>query len=352
MTDRGAPPGDAPELARLEDWWARTIGATRGPLRATRFPGGFSNLTYLVEDDAGAWVVRRPPPDVRGGIAHDVLREHRVLEAVHPRFPLAPRPIARCEDPAVLGAPFFVMAHVPGRILRGGDASAAALTPDAARAVGDAVVDTLAALHAVPVAEGPLAALGRPDGYVERQVAGWRARWERARTSPQPAVEGAAAWLAEQLPKSQGAVLVHNDFKHDNLVLAEASAEVRGVLDWELATVGCPQLDLGTTLGYWVQGDDPPALRKLGLGVTTLEGTPSRAEVVRRYETSSGRPIPDPTWAYVFGLFKVAVIAQQLLARHEAGTARDPRYAALGIAVTALGERARAAIAADSISGT
>lgn len=341
---------DGLDLSRLTPWWLGAVGMPTGPLRAARFGGGFSNWTYRVSDDRSTWVLRRPPAGVGPGSAHDMAREHRVLQALHPVLPLAPRPVALCGDLAVLGCPFFVMDYVRGRIVRGAS-DEAVLAPTQARRAAEAVVDALAAIHAVPLSSAAVAGLGRPEGYVERQVAGWRQRWDRARTEPQPLVEATAEWLGKHQPAMGDATVVHNDFKHDNVVLApDDVGSVQAVLDWEMATVGCPQLDVGTALGYWVEPDDPPALRALGLGCTQWPGTLRRAEVVRRYEQVSGRQLAQPVWAYVFGLFKVAVIAQQLLARFSRGAASDPRFAGLGVAVGVLGQQAQHAIARGQLS--
>ncbi len=343
---------DAIDAAGLHDWIARAVpehlpAGARLTLR--QFPAGFSNLTYLVTVDDGAvarrYVLRRPPRGVQPGIAHDVAREYALLSALHPRGVPVPRPVASCDDPGVIGAPFYLMDFVDGVILRG--ATPPELPPDAdgARtmlsALSGTFVSSLVRLHGVDVSSGPLSTVGRPEGYVRRQVEGWTRRWHASRTDDIASLDRVARWLDVHRPPERGAVLIHNDFKFDNLVLDRASMQqVVAILDWEMATVGDPLMDLGTSLAYWVEADDPPIFRALGLGVTALPGSVTRAELVQRYGAASGRDVSDAPFYYAFGLFKVAVIAQQIFARYRQGLTSDPRFARLGTVVAELGESA------------
>ncbi len=316
-----------------------------------QFPAGFSNLTYrvTVEHAHGqqAIVLRRPPRGVKAGIAHDMGREHGILTALHARGVPVPKPLARCDDAAVIGAPFYLMEHVNGVILRG--SLPASFTGDAAAMTGTLAalsrtfVQTLAQLHAVDVSVEPLASLGRPDGYVARQVQGWTKRWLASRTDAVPALDWAAAWLDAHRPPDRGTTLVHNDFKLDNLVLEPDLSRVRAILDWEMATIGDPLMDLGTSLAYWVEAGDAPIFRALGLGITALPGNMTRAELVQAYGAYRGVDVSDAPFYYAFGLFKVAVIAQQIYARHVQGLTSDPRFAVLGAVVKALGVAAQQA---------
>lgn len=348
--------GEALDTHALLHWLQASV-PTLVPAQATlnvrQFPAGFSNLTYLVSVLDGTaeqrYVLRRPPHGVRTGMAHDMTREHGILAALHPRGVPVPRPVACCTDHTVLGAPFYLMEHVSGTILRG--TPPAALTADAAalpermRTISRTLVETLVQLHAVPVGDEPLRSLGRPDGYVERQVAGWSKRWLASRTQDIPALDAVAAWLETQRPPDAGAVLVHNDFKLDNLVLDSGRFMVRAILDWEMATIGDPLMDLGTSLAYWVEAGDAPIFRSLGLGITALPGAMTRADVVQAYAVASGRDVRNASYYLVFGLFKVAVIAQQIFARYQHGATTDARFARLGAVVEALAERASAEIA-------
>lgn len=316
-----------------------------------QFPAGFSNLTYLVtmehEHGQRALVLRRPPRGVKAGIAHDMGREHGILTVLHARGVPVPNPLARCDDAAVIGAPFYLMEHVDGVILRGTPPES--LTDDAATmprklaALSHTFVQTLAQLHAVDVATEPLASLGRPDGYVQRQLQGWTKRWLASRTDDVPELDWVATWLEAHRPPDRGTTLVHNDFKLDNLVLEPDLSRVRAILDWEMATIGDPLMDLGTSLAYWVEAGDAPIFRALGLGITALPGNMTRAELVQAYGAHRGMDVSDAPFYYAFGLFKVAVIAQQIYARHVQGLTSDPRFAVLGQVVTALGFAAKRA---------
>ena len=318
-------------------------------LHIRQFPAGFSNLTYLVtmehEHGRRALVLRRPPRGVKAGIAHDMGREHGILAALHPLGVPVPQPIARCDDAAIIGAPFYVMEQVEGVILRGTPPDS--LTDDAVAmpfklaALSRTFVQSLVQLHAVDVSAGPLASLGRPDGYVQRQVHGWTKRWIASRTDDVPELEWIAAWLDAHRPPDSATTLVHNDFKFDNLVLEPDVSRVRAILDWEMATIGDPLMDLGTSLAYWVEAGDAPIFRALGLGITATPGNMTRAELVQAYGTQRGVDVSDAPFYYVFGLFKVAVIAQQIYARHVQGLTRDPRFGVLGEVVQALGVSAK-----------
>jgi len=343
-------PGEAIPLDALREWWTETVGPV-GSIDIEQFPRGFSNLTYLVRAGGDEFVLRRPPFGAMPGVAHDVLREGRLLAALRPAYERVPAVIAICDNAGVIGAPFFVMERVRGLILRGALPRTLVLEPRQLRALSRAVIDTLVGLHAVNWRVSGLESLGRPEGYVKRQVAGWSRRWAAARTGDDASIERVAAWIAANAPADGDATLVHNDFKFDNLVLDPADpTRVRAVLDWEMATIGDPRLDLATTLGYWLEASDPPPLLQLGLGITSLPGNWTREEVVAAYEAASGRSAGDPVWLLAFGLFKVAVIAQQIFARYVAGHTRDPRFSQLDQAVAALGNLAARAIDANRIS--
>lgn len=344
-------PGEELDAGPLREWLAARIpdiadvANIAEPLVIEQFPGGHSNLTYLVRCGGRELVLRRPPFGSQVRTAHDMGREYRVLSRLWEVYPKAPRAFAACEDPAVIGAPFYVMERVRGVILRHQQLPPGVeLAPETMRQLSEAVVDGLAELHAVDVRAAGLADLGRPQGYVERQVTGWAERWRKARTDDVPDVDRAFSWLADHLPpeREDAAVLIHNDYKYDNVVFAPdlPRAEILAVLDWEMTTVGDPLMDLGTTLGYWIDPDDDPAMRRMPGGPTALPGNLSRTGVVQRYAERSGRDVSAILFHYVYGLLKIAVIAQQIYYRYQQGLTRDERFAALLGSVRLLGVQA------------
>jgi aminoglycoside phosphotransferase (APT) family kinase protein len=321
-------------LAELNRWFSGALPTLGAVKSAEKFPGGFSNLTYLLKCERGEAVLRRPPLGVGPGTAHDMPREARILSVLELRGIPSPKHLATCEDESVLGAPFYVMERVHGLILRGNTAPPDNLDATAFAALSESFLDTLVAIHGATPSDPVIGGLGKPLGYVQRQVEGWTARWEKSRTDDVPSVENLAKWLQQHQPSESGACLVHNDYKYDNLVLDPANpSRIVAVLDWEMATVGDPLLDVGTTLAYWIESGDHPAFKALGLGVTALPGNPTRAQLWERYLTKSGRASRPMAWYHAFGLFKVAVIAQQIFARYRKGLTTDERFARLGDAV-------------------
>ena len=326
---------------RLADYLRKELDLPAAEMQVEQFPGGHSNLTYLVRVDGREMVLRRPPFGSRVKTAHDMGREHRVLSRLAPVYPKAPRPMAYCEDPSVLGAPFYLMERVRGVIVRREPPAGVDLGPETARRLAHAFVDALLELHAVDYTAAGLGELGHPEGYVERQVTGWTRRYQDARTDDLPEMETVAAWLDAHRPLSPAPSLIHNDFKYDNLVLdAQDPTRIVGVLDWEMSTVGDPLMDLGTALCYWVQADDPPDLLAVRFGATTLPGTPTRRELAQRYAEASGNSLEHLPFYYAFGLFKTAVVAQQIYYRFRQGLTADGRFASMIHGVRALSAQA------------
>jgi aminoglycoside phosphotransferase (APT) family kinase protein len=296
-------------------------------------------------------VLRRAPRGVEVKSAHDMRREFEVLSALSPLHSKAPKALAYCDDASVIGAPFFLMERIRGPILRDSTPPAGlSLSPSSMRVLSESLVDELASLHALDVSSGPLAALGRPEGYAERQVSGWTERWERAKTDDVPDVDAAAAWIAASVPMPRRPSLLHNDFKFDNVVLdAEDSTRIVAVLDWEMAALGDAVLDVGTTLGYWIDPDDAADVQALPFGATRIPGCLSRSEAAGRWMERTGRQDADVLFAYVFGLFKIAAIAQQIYRRFTLGHTRDPRFAAMLEGVRILGRQSARALALGRI---
>jgi aminoglycoside phosphotransferase (APT) family kinase protein len=338
--------GEELPVADLETYLRRHLPELSGPLVVEQFAEGHSNLTYLLRLAENELVLRRAPFGNPVKTAHDMAREYRVLSKLWAVYPAAPRPVLFCDDPGVMDVPFYVMERRRGIILRQKLPPGLAIDPPTARHLSTALIDGLAFLHALDYRAAGLGDLGKPEGYVARQVAGWAGRYDKARTDDLPAMERMARWLARRQPRESGSALIHNDFKYDNLVLDPRDlTRVVAVLDWEMATVGDPLMDLGTTLGYWVEADDPASLRRAATGPTTLPGTLTRRELVERYAEQTGRDVTDVLFYYGFGLYKIAVIVQQIYSRYVRGHTRDARFARLNDLVAVLAEQAERATA-------
>lgn len=307
-----------------------------------QFPGGHSNLTYLLTIGRDEYVLRRPPLGPVAPKAHDVVREARVLSAVHPVFPPAPRPVLVCEDTAVIGAPFYLMERRRGLVVRRENPPEIGADRSLRRRVGDALLDTLVQLHAIDVTRAPLSAIGKPEGFLDRQLSGWFGRWQRARTRDLPEMERLIEWLGARAPAPLAPTILHNDYKLDNVMLDRGDpSRVVAVLDWEMSALGDPRIDLGILLCYWPEAADPPARREPISPVTIMPGWPSRAELVERYAATTGRDMSQIRYFEVFAIFKVAVVLQQIYHRYYLGQTTDERFAAMEERVLGLVDVAR-----------
>ncbi|MGQ0428570.1 MAG: phosphotransferase family protein [Gammaproteobacteria bacterium] len=350
LLDEAAAPraGEALDAAALGAYLARRLPGLELPLVVRQFPSGFSNLSYLLTAGGREMVLRRPPFGTRPSSGHDMSREFRVLSALAGRFAESPRPLAWCDDESVIGAPFYVVERIRGIILRRDYPPELHPAPALVRAQQQALVDVLVKLHALDWCALGLTEFGRPEGYVVRQVEGWTGRYARARTADAADAATVTAWLAASQPAEAGrAALIHNDFKLDNVVFDASEPErLIGVLDWEMATIGDPLMDLGCSLAYWVEPGDPPALSAARMLPTHLTGSLTRREVLERYAAQSGIAVPEFRFYRVFGLFRLAVIVQQIYYRYFHGQTSDARFARLGPMARVLVERAAAEIGA------
>jgi aminoglycoside phosphotransferase (APT) family kinase protein len=330
--------GEELDVAALTAYLERELGA-HGAVTVEQFPGGHSNLTYLVHHGEREYVLRRPPFGSKVKSAHDMGREVAVLTKLAPVFDRAPRVIAYQADGSVLGAPFYLMERRRGVILRN-------QLPEGldARRCCELLVDTLVDLHAVDYVAAGLGDFGKPAGYVERQVRGWSERYTGSQTDDIAAMTEVAAWLAAHMPADGAPALIHNDFKFDNAVFDPSFTRVTAVLDWEMATIGDPLMDLGGALSYWMQASDAAMFQQPIFGVTSRPGMWTRAEVAARYFERSGRSTDALVFYYSFGLFKTAVILQQIYYRYAKGLTKDPRFAPFIMVVRGLADQARAAI--------
>ena len=341
--------GEALNEEALRDFLAKTF-ETNGELNVQQFPSGFSNLTYLINFANTDYVLRRPPFGANIKSGHDMSREYKILSALEENYGKAPKPIVFCEDLHVLEAPFYLMERVEGTILRA--STPKELMPSEAqfKSLSSNLIDTLVELHQLDYKAIGLGELGNPDGYVERQVVGWSKRYQKAKTQEHPEMEKTAVWLNANMPKKSGTGLIHNDFKYDNLVLTpDNELNVKAVLDWEMTTIGDPLMDLGTTLGYWIHHTDPDILASNQLNLTTQLGNPTRGEVVEMYAKKSGIPINNIVFYFVFGVFKIAVIVQQIYYRYTQGHTQDPRFKNLDKIVALYGLVAQQAIQKNKI---
>lgn len=350
-TPRPARKGEELDNARLSAYLSEHLPGFAGTLSIEQFPAGFSNLTYLVRAGEAEFVLRRPPFGAKIKTAHDMAREYKILKHLRPVYPKVPRPILCCEDERVIGAPFYLMERVSGIILRAQPPAGLDLSPAKMRRLSKAFVENLASIHGVDYERAGLGDLGQPAGYISRQIEGWTRRYTGARTDDVPSIERLAAWLAEhQPPDSERSALIHNDYKYDNIVLGPNDpTQIIAVLDWEMATIGDPLMDLGTTLGYWVEADDPAEWRAFGFGLTTLPGNLSRRELLDYYAQLTGREIRDAVFYYAYGLLKIAVIVQQIYFRYRQGLTQDARFAQLLYLVKVCGQLAERAIEKNRI---
>ncbi|MBL0716280.1 MAG: phosphotransferase family protein [Desulfosarcina sp.] len=348
-TDRAGPvrTGEELEVEPLEAYLTRRIPGLQGPLAIHQFPSGFSNLTYLLRFGNRDLVLRRPPAGTKAETAHDMQREYKVLKALKPYFDFCPEPLFYTDERTLIGSPFYVMERIRGIILRKNLPEDLHLPPRDCRRLCHRFVEIFTTLHQIDYAAAGLQNLGKPQGYAERQVRGWSRRYRNARTADAPGFEGVMDWLATHMPPDPSRpAIIHNDFRFDNVVLDENDPlKIIGVLDWEMATIGDPLMDLGNSLAYWIQADDPEEFQLLRLMPTHLAGMLTRRELVESYARMSERATEDFAFYSCFGLFRLAVIAQQIYYRYFHGQTQDERFKMLIFGVHVLEKAARRVIA-------
>lgn len=349
--DQATPirPGEEPDSHALDAYLRAHVPDFGGIVALQQFPGGYSNLTYLIETPHGEYVLRRPPFGANIQSAHDMAREFKVLSLLRGVYDKIPEPVHYCESTTVIGAPFYLMRRVKGIILRASRPPLPEITtPEAMKALSMATIDNLVALHGLELEASGLMQLGKPAGYVQRQVEGWIGRYFKAETDQIPGMNEMAAWMSGHMPPDGAPALIHNDYKYDNLIIDPANwGHVIAVLDWEMATIGDPLMDLGTTLAYWTEAHESPALRMFNL--TSLPGNLSRMEALERYALRSGRDTSSMLFYFVFASFKLGVIIQQIYARYKKGMTQDPRFAGLIEVVKACADHGTRALDRDRI---
>jgi aminoglycoside phosphotransferase (APT) family kinase protein len=322
--------GEELDLARLEPYLRHHFPNEAGTLQVLQFPSGHSNLTYWLRLGTKELVLRRPPFGSKVKSAHDMSREFRVLSKLHSVYSPAPEVLCYCDDDSILGAPFYVMKPVRGIILRGHLPPGLDLPAEKTRRLCESFIDNLIRLHHVDYAAVGLADLGRPEGYLERQVRGWTERYYGSRTHDYPEVQKISAWMQQRMPSTSTVSLIHNDYKYDNVVLDPSDiTKIVSVLDWEMCTIGDSLADLGTALAYWVDASDPEELQQNRWGPTTHPGSLTRAEIVHCYARKTGCDASQMAFYLTFARFKVAVIVQQIYYRYHQGLTKDERFASM-----------------------
>ncbi len=326
--------GEELNTASLSSYLSGKLPGAEQGLSVQQFPGGHSNLTYLLQTPRQEYVLRRGPLGPVPPKAHDMAREFHVLQAVHPYFQPAPEVFLLCEDPDVLGAVFFIMERRRGIVVRSSIPADLAGFPDYPARVSRGFIDCLVRLHAVDLEEHGLTGLGKPTGFLERQVRGWFERWQRAKTEENPSMDHLMRWLGDRLPVSPPATLVHNDFKLDNVMLnRQDPGRVEAVLDWEMSTVGDPLVDLGLILCYWSQPSDPGGTTP---PLTSAPGWFTPEELVEYYARQTGRDVRRISYYEVFAIFKLAVVLQQIYYRFHRGQTQDERFRNFDVRVRSL----------------
>jgi aminoglycoside phosphotransferase (APT) family kinase protein len=339
---------DAFDIARVDAFLKQHIDGLTGSPTVKQFPGGASNLTYLLSYPDRELVLRRPPRGAKAKSAHDMLREARVMGALKASYPYVPAILARCDDDRVIGQDFYVMERLSGTILRRDLPAELGLDRDGVRALCLGFIDRLIELHQVDATQPDLKELGKGEGYIARQLAGWSERWRQAATEGSDPCEDVIAWLDAQQPAHDNAsCVIHNDFRFDNVVLASANPlDIIGVLDWELATIGDPLMDLGSSLAYWVQADDDAVFQSFRRQPTHQAGMLTRCEVVAYYGERMGMDVSEWHFYEVFGLFRLMVIIQQIYWRYALGQTTNPQFGGFGDAARYMGMRCRRIMAA------
>lgn len=298
-------------------------------LEIVQFSNGFSNLTYLLNIEGKEYVLRRPPfaAPKRG---HDMGREYKVIHNLNAVFEKTPKAFAFSDNKDIIGTPFYIMSKVAGEILTAKEAGKRNVTPNEFKTISNTWLATFVAFHNIDYKEAGLKDLGKPEGYVERQVTNWGKQYLAAATDDVPASEKVMQWMQDNQPKKYDHTIIHNDFKYDNVVFKDDSwKEISAILDWEMCTLGDPLMDLGTSLGYWTTNSDPEFMKQGLQSPTVMQGNPSRTEIVQQYALKSGRNIDNLIFYYAYGLFKIAVIAQQIFYRYKHGHTNDPKFAYL-----------------------
>ena len=323
--------GEELDVGKLATYLKEVNADWDHPIEIKQFPAGFSNLTYWVKIGEEEYVLRKPPHGASAKGGHDMFREYSILEKLYPVFSKIPKVFHYCENEAILGGPFYLMERVKGIILRRpGGKHFTPLPEKAYQEISQSWLDTFVELHSCDYQSVGLGELGRPIGYVERQIVGWSKRYKKAQTGEVSEIEQVMKWLNAHIPEETGSALIHNDYKYDNIIFEEGDwSSIIAVLDWEMSTLGDPLMDLGTSIAYWIDPGESTEDKLLASLPTYLPGNPYREELIHQYSLKTGKPIDSFVFYYVYGLFKLAVVVQQIYYRYAKGYTQDPRFAQL-----------------------
>jgi aminoglycoside phosphotransferase (APT) family kinase protein len=336
---------DAFDVAAVDAYLKQHVDNLEGAPTVRQFPGGASNLTYQLSYPGRDLILRRPPGGHIPKSGHDMRREFTVQSKLAPVYPYVPKMVSFCDDHSVIGSDFYVMDKLRGIILRSDLPDGMTLTPEQARELSTSWVERLVDLHKVDPAAADLQDLGRGSGYVERQIGGWTKRYEAARTYNVPSFKKVMKWLEANMPEDVGNVVIHNDWRFDNMVLdPDDPQRIIGVLDWEMATLGDPLMDLGSAMSYWVHADDPRLAQRFRRQPSHLPGMLRRDEIVALYAERSGIEIDDFRFYSVYGYFRLAAIIQQIYKRYHEKETTNPRFKQFWIGVWWLHHQARQAM--------
>lgn len=329
--------GEELDISTVDSWLKSQVADLKGTPKVKQFPGGSSNLTYLLSYDNRDLILRRPPFGTKAKSAHDMGREYRVMSALKPVYPYVPNMVAYCDDESVLGCEFYAMDRLKGIIPRQELPEGLNLSKEQIHQLCTAVVDRLIDLHKIDYQAAGLENLGKGLGYVDRQIDGWCKRFGNAKTDDVPDYEKVMQWLNDNRQEQVGVCVVHGDYRLDNVVLnPDNPTDVIGVLDWEMATLGDPLMDLGNTLSYWIEATDPPAMHMMRMQPSHLDGMMTRRQFVDYYCEQMGFKNVNFTFYRVYGLFRIAVILQQIYYRFYHGQTKDQRFASYGQVVNFL----------------
>jgi len=320
--------GEELDVEIIKNFIAQYVPDFNNKITIKQFPSGFSNLTYLLKTDTKEFILRRAPFGKKAKSAHDMLREYNVLKALKPHYSYCPEPIAYCDDASIMDTPFYIMERLNGIILRKDFPEGMNLTSNESKTLSENLIKVLYKLHSIDYKAIGLEDLGKPEGYVKRQIEGWSKRFVNAKTEDAPDFEEVMLWLKEKMPAdTDKPCIIHNDYKFDNVVLnPDNPMEIIGVLDWEMTTIGDPFMDLGSSMAYWINKDDPDFYQHMRMMPTNVDGMLTRDGLINLYGELSGNSVDSFDYYYCFGLFRLAVIAQQIYYRYFHGQTKDKRF--------------------------